>query len=312
MRTPWSRERAPIPSMRRTWEKRLSAATSRRARILRPSSSTTSTPSPGPATACTPQPATSSTLSCPATDSNTVRRITWLGTSHPSRPLRPSPALIRSACEESPSVTLASRSSDTSAGSKRSHRPSPSRILRDAWVSAISRPSKAGTAMASSGCFSTTATFSPLPSSERAKHSPAGPAPTTMTSKFMLQLPVQVPPSVGAIVVPRLDPGHARRAALPPFAAEHVAALAQVQLRHLAGIIARKPDLDAVVGRLEHILYDRIQRELTLPGGLRVQHPVALAYHQVEARHQRVGAGVSAQRFGRRRGRARGRPPGLR
>ena len=175
---------APMPTARRVGEKRLSAATSSCAECVAPLASVTRAASVSVLTCATPSPAISVMSPCLAmlscTSCQAARRIRWLDTSQPSslREVRPWPITIENF--DGPFSTCASRSGDSAAGlsaSMRSSTPSRRSVAAECWLSAISRPSKAGFSMASAACCSTTAIDRPRPESERARHRPAGPAP---------------------------------------------------------------------------------------------------------------------------------------
>lgn len=172
---PKSRMRAPMPIIRRVPENRLSADTARRASSTRPSDSCRCAPSASVDRPRTDTPSNQCNPACPSVAACAARRIRWLGTSQPrSRGEWPSSATTI-ANGDGPFITRASHNGEISAGSMRSQMPSWSSSVREAWVSAISRPSNAASASACRDCGSTSA-------SDLAKHRPAGPAPITATS----------------------------------------------------------------------------------------------------------------------------------
>ena len=174
--------RAPMPIIRRVAEKRLSADTASRASSARPSDSFRCAPSASVHRPRTAAPSNQCRPAWPSVAAWAARRIRWLGTSQPRSRGEWPPSATTIANGDGPFITRASHSGEISAGSMRCQMPSSSSSVREAWVSAISRPSNAASASACRDCGSTSATDRPLSASDLAKHRPAGPAPITATS----------------------------------------------------------------------------------------------------------------------------------
>ncbi len=120
---------APMPSRRRAPDRRVSAATTSRARTVRPAARVRVPPPGAVAKSATVTPPSIRAQPAATTDRWSVRRIRWLGTSVPSGAPRP-PGAKASATGEPPSSTRASRSGALSAAGMRSQTSRSRRLNR--------------------------------------------------------------------------------------------------------------------------------------------------------------------------------------